>query len=77
MAQTCQLDGGNNVGATTVTMPIQSEGKEVSGIITMMLVQQGDNTRAMMAMAPVQQGQQCHRDNCKDACAMTMVMMPL
>ncbi len=41
MAQTHQLDGGNNIGATTVTMPMQSEGKEVSGIMTMMLVQQG------------------------------------
>ncbi len=40
-AQTRQLDGSNNVGATTVTMPMQSEGKEVSGIMTMMPVQQG------------------------------------
>jgi hypothetical protein len=32
----------------------------------------------MLVMAPVQQGQQeGHRDNSKDACAMTMVMMPL
>jgi hypothetical protein len=30
----------------------------------------------MLAMAPVQQGQWCHCDNGKDACAMTMVMMP-
>jgi hypothetical protein len=30
----------------------------------------------MLAMAPVQQGQWHHCDNGKDACAMTMVMMP-
>jgi hypothetical protein len=39
--QTRQLDGDNNFGATTVTMPMQSEGKEVSGIMTIMPVQQG------------------------------------
>jgi hypothetical protein len=36
---------------------MQSEGKEVSEIMTMMPVQQGDNAHAMLAMAPVQQGQ--------------------
>jgi hypothetical protein len=31
----------------------------------------------MLAMASVQWGQQCHHDNCKDACALIMAMMPL
>jgi hypothetical protein len=44
MAQTRQLNGGNNAGATMVMMPMQHEGKEVSAIGTTM---------------PAQQGQQC------------------
>jgi hypothetical protein len=38
--QTHQLDRGNNACVMTVTMPMQFEGKEISGIMTMMLVQQ-------------------------------------
>jgi hypothetical protein len=39
--QTRQLNGGNNAGAMTVTIPMQREGKEVNKIRTTMLVQQG------------------------------------
>jgi hypothetical protein len=62
MMQTCQLDGGNKAGTMTVTtMPMQNEGKGVSGIMTMMPVQQGqqrlcnigDGTSATRVMAPL------------------------
>jgi hypothetical protein len=63
----------------TVVMPMQHyEGKEVTAIRTTMQGQQGRyNTRAILAIVPAQQGQQCHSYNGKDACASTMVMMPL
>jgi hypothetical protein len=73
--QTHQLDEGNNVGATTVTMPMQSEGKEVIGTMTMMPVQQegkrpcnvGSGTSATRAMMPSWQRQRClHNDNGDD-----------
>ncbi len=78
-AQTCQVDEGNNTGVMTVVMPMQHyEGKEVTAIRTTMQGQQGRyNTRAILAIVPAQQGQQCHSYNGKDACASTMVMMPL
>jgi hypothetical protein len=41
MAQTHQLNGGNNTGATMVMTPMQREGKEVSKIMTTTLAQQG------------------------------------
>jgi hypothetical protein len=37
----------------------------------------GDNGHVMLAMAPAQQGQQGHNDNGKDACTLTIAMMPL
>ncbi len=61
MAQTCQLDGGNNAGATMVTTPMQCEGKENSRIRTKIQVEQGqqipcnvgNGTSAMRATMPL------------------------
>jgi hypothetical protein len=61
-----------------VMMPMQHEGKKVSAIRTTTQGQQGQyNAHEMLAMAPVKRGQQCHSYNGKDACASTMVMIPL
>jgi hypothetical protein len=62
MAQTC-LDGDNNASATTVTMPMRREGKEVSTIRTTTPAQQerqhpcnvGNGASAMKATMPLWQ----------------------
>jgi hypothetical protein len=75
MAQTRQLDRGNNAGATTVTMTMQHEGKEVSRIIMMTMAQQGVHhlgnvglgfsaTRA--TTASWQRHRRLHINNCND-----------
>jgi hypothetical protein len=54
------LNGGNNTGAMMLIMPVQHEGKEVSGIRTTTPTQQGqqcpcnvgNGTSAMMATTP-------------------------
>jgi hypothetical protein len=75
-AQTPQLDGGNNAGATTVTAPMEREGKEVSGIMTMTPAQQGwyppcnvgNSNSATRAKMPSWQGQRrLHINNGNDA----------
>jgi hypothetical protein len=76
-AQIGQLGSGNNAGATTVTRPLWHEGKEVSAIRMTTPAQQGQQHLCNDAMASGQWGQQCHCDNGKDACTLTMATTPL